>query len=213
MIDLNKKTVNLAKGGLVNLSKDYSGLNDIHIGLGWDPVSSKPSGGLLSKLFGGASGNTGADIDLDGWAALYGPNGEKLDLVYYGNKNYRGGTILHHGDNLTGEGDGDDEVISLKLQNIPAEAKYIVIGITIFSGIARNQKFGDIDNSFIRLVDKRNDHEICRYQGADFNASHRTFYVGVFTRESNEWQFKAIATSTPTDKIEVACNDAVKLLG
>lgn len=216
MIDLNKKTVNLSKGGLVNLSKDFSGPNEIHIGLGWDPVTNKPSGGgFLSKLFGGGSGSSsssGADIDLDGWAALYGANGEKLDLIYYGNKVYNQGTIRHHGDNLTGEGDGDDEVLTINLHSIPAEVKYVVIGITIYQGIARHQQFGDIENTFIRLVDKRNDHEICRYQGTDFDKSHRTFYAGMFTRDGNEWKFTALGVSNATDRIEAARNEAVGLL-
>lgn len=215
MVNINKTTVNLAKSQSVNLSKDYGGLDEIHIGLGWDPVENKPrgKGGFLSKLFGGSdnSSSNSADIDLDGWAAMYGEVGENLGTVYYGNKNYLNGTILHHGDNLTGEGEGDDEVISIKLSRIPAEVKRVLIGITIFSGTTRNQQFGDIQNMFIRLVDMRDGFEICRYQGADFEKSHRTFYAGVFTRENNEWSFNAIGISNPTDKIEIARNNAITL--
>lgn len=212
MVNINKTTVNLTKSQSVNLSKDYDGLDKIHIGLGWDPVEHGSGSGFLSKLFGGSTKQDDT-IDLDGWAALYGASGERKGLVYYGDRNYMDKTIYHHGDNLTGEGEGDDEVISIRLSKIPAEVKHVLIGITIYSGAIRHQQFGNIKNTFIRLVDMRDGFEICRYQGADFNKSHRTFYVGAFTRDNNEWKFNALGISDPTDKIGIARDNAVKLLG
>lgn len=217
MVNLNKTTVSLAKSQGVNLSKDYEGLDNIHIGLGWDPIERKSEPkvktGFLSKLFGRTQTSSyESDIDLDGWAALYSAEFEQLGLVYYGDKDYKNKTILHHGDNLTGDGDGDDEVISIRLSKIPAEVKHVLIGITIYAGKSRNQQFKDIKNMFIRLVDLRDGFEICRYEGADFNGEHRTFYAGVFTREGSDWKFKAIGLSLPTDSICTAVDTAETIL-
>lgn len=217
MVNLNKTTVNLTKSQCVNLSKDYEGLDNIHIGLGWDPVERKQpevKTGFLSRLFGAGKTNSceHEDIDLDGWAALYGADFRQLGLVYYGDKDYKNKTILHHGDNLTGEGDGDDEVISIRLSKIPAEVKHVLIGITIYAGKSRNQQFKDIKNAFIRLVDLRDGFEICKYEGNDFNGEDRTFYAGVFTREGNDWKFKAVGLSLSTDSICTAVDTAETLL-
>lgn len=216
MVNINKTTVNLTKSQGINLSKDYEGLDNIHVGLGWDPVERKTESanrGFLSKLFGRANNSSQEqDIDLDGWAALYSADLKKLGLVYYGDKDYMNKTVLHHGDNLTGEGEGDDEVISIKLSKLPNEVKHVLIGITIYAGESRNQKFKDINNMFIRLVDLRDGFEICRYNGADFDGEHRTFYAGVFTRESNDWKFKAIGLSSPATSISRAVDAAGTIL-
>lgn len=215
MVNLNKTTVNLTKNQGVNLSKEYDGLNSIHIGLGWDPAKQHPqkqkSSGFLSTLFGlSSSSSSSADIDLDGWAALYGENGENKGLVYYGNRYYKDRVVYHHGDNLTGDGEGDDEVITIKLKEVPNDVKYVIVGITIYCGKLKNQKFGDIENTFIRLVDERNGFEICRYVGNDIDPNARTFFAGMFIRENGEWQFRAIGESETFDNISSARKNGAK---
>ena len=88
---------------------------------------------------------------------------DKTDIVYFGNLHHKSGTVQHLGDNLTGEGDGDDEQIVVDLSKIPAEYDRIVIVVNIYHAVQRKQHFGMIENAFIRLVDGKNNREMCKY--------------------------------------------------
>jgi len=131
-------TVTLQKGGNVSLEKVSPGLKNIAIGLGWDVRT----GG-------------GPAFDLDASAFLLQENGKlahKNYLVYYGNLRSMDGSVVHQGDNLDGEGEGDDEVVNVYLDKVPADVQKIVITVTIYQADQRKQNFGQVSNTFIRIV-------------------------------------------------------------
>ena len=146
-------SISLQKGQKVSLSKDNAGLAKVIVGLGWDEVKSSSGGGLFSSLFKAQP----KPIDCDASAIML-KNGkfvDQKDLVYYGNLRHKSGTVNHQGDNLTGEGEGDDEQIIIDLSKVPQEYDKIVIVVNIYQAVQRNQHFGLIENAFIRLVDAR----------------------------------------------------------
>lgn len=214
-INLSKTTINLSKGETVNLSKSTDGLKEVMIGLGWDAVEkTKAPAGFLAKLFGMAPASY--DIDCDAWLAIL--KDDKLikqsDVVYFGNKRYNVGkdcVILHHGDNLTGGGVGDDEQITVHLDRIPSKYNSIIIGVTIYRGAQRNQSFGSIKNTFIRVVDSRDNFEICRFNQSDMaeDKCAITFIAGKLYKENNEWKFEAIGKGTMDESIGIAVNKYV----
>lgn len=208
-VELTKKTVNLSKGEKVDLTKYSDGLKSITVGLGWDPVGKNDDepngGGLLKKLFGKPRTDavTFHNIDCDAWAVVRGKNniGYDTGLVYYGNLKYtsKGKLVIkHNGDNLTGEGDGDDEQIEIYLENVPDDCSSILIGVTIYLARERNQSFDMLKNNFIRVVDNSNGHEICRFEHNDMSDSNmaRTFIAGKLLRDGNRWTFEAIGKLT-----------------
>lgn len=133
--------INLSKGQGINLDKKRNNLSRITMGLGWD-VRQPERQGFLKGLFGGAKGS---EFDLDGFALLLGSQGgvqAKQDVVFYGNLKARDGTVTHSGDNLTGEGEGDDEAIVLQLDRMSDRYQRVVFGVCIYKGHARKQHFG-----------------------------------------------------------------------
>lgn len=230
-VDLSKKTINLSKGDKINLSKSSDGLRNIMVGLGWDPADNKVveqvtetiKPGFLAKLFGATERTVTRDvvrsygnnetIDCDAWLALL--QGGKLinneDIVYYGRKEfYSDGkrVVHHHGDNLTGEGEGDDEQITISLKDLPSKYDSIVIGVTIYRGADKGQSFGCINNTFIRVVDERDGFEICRFDQAEVaeNKDAITFIAGKLYKDKGEWQFTAIGKGTSDKSISEAAS-------
>ena len=157
-------SISLQKGQKVSLSKDNAGLSKIIVGLGWDEVQQSSSGGgFLSALFGGGSKQQPIDCDASALMLKNGKLVDKSDIVYFGNLHHKSGTVNHQGDNLTGAGDGDDEQIVIDLAKVPQEYDKIVIVVNIYQAVQRHQHFGMIENAFIRLVDARNNNEMCKY--------------------------------------------------
>lgn len=223
-VSLTKKTVSLAKKEKISLTKAVSnGLNKVFIGLGWDPVGSEPKNenkeekkGFFSKLIKKAptpaSRPSGADIDCDAWVAVFDKGDNLIKTVYYGDKDYYNGgkTYVHHcGDNLTGEGEGDDEVIEVYLENLHSDAYRIRVGVTIYQATSRHQNFDMIQNLFVRVVDARDDFEICRFDNNDTakDPGSLTFIVGDIVREPNGWEFKAIGEGNKATSISNAVRD------
>ncbi len=187
-------SVNLQKGQKVNLSKESAGLSKVVVGLGWDEAEQAGGGGFLSALF----GNKKQDIDCDASALLL-KNGKLAgtdDLVYFGNLKHKSGTVKHMGDNLTGAGEGDDEQIVVDLASVPTEYDRIVIVVNIYQAVKRNQHFGMIKNAFIRLVDDRNNKEICRYNLTESYPGMTAMIFGEIYRHGGEWKFSAIGQGT-----------------
>ena len=209
-VNLAKKTVNLSKSETINLSKSSDdGLKEVLIGLGWDEAT-KSSGGFLSKLFGGNSGQSQYDFDLDAWAA-FGKNGvfDSSNICYYGKLNFekKGNLVAkHHGDNLTGAGAGDDEQITIHLDKIPEEFNQILIGVTIYQAASRHQSFADIKNTFVRVVDKRDNFEICKYED-NLGKDSTTFIVGSLYKDKGDWNFKAAGIGTKDSSISAAATN------
>ena len=173
--------VSLAKGQKVDLTKTNPGLKEILIGLGWD-----------TNRYDG-----GHDFDLDAAAFLLAGNGKVTsdeDFVFYNNLKHKSGSVEHLGDNLTGSGDGDDEEIKIDLSKVPAEIEKIDFTVTIHEADSRKQNFGQVENSFIRVVDATNNKELIRYDlGEDFSVE-TAVVVGELYRHGGEWKFQAIGS-------------------
>ncbi|MGP7815981.1 TerD family protein [Niallia sp. 01092] len=173
--------ISLSKGQKVDLTKGNPGLTKVVVGVGWD----------VNKYDGGK------DFDLDSSVFLLGDNGKvtsEQDFVFYNNATGANGAVVHSGDNRTGAGDGDDEQIIVDLQAVPNEIKRITFTITIHDGEARNQNFGQVSNSYVRILNEQNNEELIRYDlGEDFSIE-TALVVGELYRHNNEWKFSAIGS-------------------
>ncbi len=173
--------INLTKGQKVDLTKGKPSLKKLMVGLGWD----------VNRYDGGA------DFDLDAAAFLLGADGKVLtdaEFVFYGNLKHASGAVEHMGDNLTGEGDGDDEQIMVDLSKVPANVEKIAFTVTIYEAEQRRQNFGQVSNSFIRIVDETTNEELIHYDlGEDFSIE-TAVVVGELYRHNGEWKFNAIGS-------------------
>lgn len=182
-------SISLQKGQKVSLSKEHAGLSQVLVGLGWDEAPQTRGGFFAPKP---------KPIDCDASALLL-RNGklcDKADIVYFGNLSHMSGTVQHMGDNLTGAGEGDDEQILVDLSRIPAEYDRIVIVVNIYQAVQRKQHFGMIQNAFIRLVDKRGNNEMCKYNLTDNYSGMTAMIFGEIYRHNGEWKFNAIGQGT-----------------
>lgn len=195
MIDL---AITLEKGQRIDLTKGKAGLTNILVGLGWDPVSQ--GGGFLGKLFGGGGG---ADIDCDASVLMLKNDKfvENKDLIYFGNLKSKCGSVEHTGDNLTGEGDGDDEQVLVNLSKVPGNVNKLVFVVNIYDALRRNQHFGMIQNAYIRIVDRSNNQELVKYNLKDEYAGKTSLIVGELYRHENEWKFVAVGNGTNDAKL------------
>ena len=182
--------VNLQKGQKVNLVKESAGLTQVRVGLGWDEAQPQQHG--LRALFAAKP----ADIDCDASVILCGENGKLIPskdfCIYFGNLRHPSGAVVHQGDNLTGGGEGDDEQITVDLPRIPANVQKLVFVVNIYDAAPRHQHFGMIRNAFIRLVDTRNEREICRYNLTEDYSGMTGLVVGELNRNGGQWEFDAI---------------------
>ncbi|MCG5128872.1 tellurium resistance TerZ family protein [Enterobacter mori] len=169
--------VSLSKNQTVSLSKECSSLNQIQIGLGWDPIKKK---GFLSGLLGGND-----SIDLDAGCILMDSIGNKVDTIWFRKLKSTCGAVVHSGDNLTGEGDGDDEVINVSLSRLPANVEYLAFTVNSFRG----QSFNDVENAFCRVVDQTG-RELAHYKLAEQGA-HTGIVIASLRRNNGNWDFTA----------------------
>ena len=173
--------INLSKGQKVDLTKGNPGLTKIMVGLGWDV-----------NAF-----DSGSAFDLDAAAFLLGANGKcptERDFIFYGNLKHSTGAVEHLGDNLTGEGAGDDEQIRIDLTKVPANIQRIAFTVTIYEAESRRQNFGMVNNAFIRIFDETNGQELLRYDlGEDFSIETAVVF-GELYKNNGEWKFNAIGS-------------------
>jgi len=172
--------VSLNKGGNVSLTKEAgaAGLFRVRAGLGWDVRTT-----------------TGADFDLDASALMVGASGKVLSdqhFVFYGNLVSQDGTVEHTGDNLTGEGEGDDESINVDLSAMAPEVERIVIPVSIYDADSRGQNFGQVSNAYIRIVNADNETELARYDLSEDASSETAMVFGELYRRDGEWKFRAV---------------------
>ncbi|MCR5718859.1 MAG: TerD family protein [Oscillospiraceae bacterium] len=182
-------SVKLQKGQKVSLSKENAGLSQIIVGLGWDEVKPARRGLFAPKP---------QPIDCDAFALLL-QNGKlkgKIDIVYFGNLTHVSRSVRHMGDNLTGAGDGDDEQIVIDLNSVPAQYDRIILAVNIYEAVERNQHFGMIQNAFIRLVDGRNNNEMCIYNLTENYSGKTAMIFGEVYRHNGEWKFNAVGQGT-----------------
>ena len=173
--------INLSKGQKVNLTKGNAGLKKILIGLGWDV-----------NTF-----DTGADFDLDASAFLLDSTGKcptEKEFIFYGNLKHSSESVEHMGDNLTGEGEGDDEEIIINLDKIPSNIDKIAFTVTIYDSDVRNQNFGQVSNSYIRIVNNDTNEELIRYDLEEDFSIETAIVVGELYRKDGEWKFNAIGS-------------------
>ncbi len=170
--------VSLAKGGNVSLTKEAPGLTNVIIGLGWDVRTT-----------------TGADHDLDASAIMLGGDGKVLSdshFVFFNNLTSPDGTVEHTGDNLTGEGDGDDEALTVNLAGMAAQVTKIVFPVSIYDADNRGQNFGQVTNAFIRVVNQADQREIARFDLSEDASTETAMVFGELYRHSGEWKFRAV---------------------
>ncbi|MGR9036926.1 MAG: TerD family protein, partial [Gammaproteobacteria bacterium] len=148
-------SINLQKGQKISLSKEAGGsLSKVIMGLGWDVK--KSGGGLLKGMFGGGGSES---IDLDASCVMFNDDNKVVDLIWFRQLKSRDGSVIHTGDNRTGEGEGDDEQIIVELNKVPANVKALVFTVNSFT----SQTFENVDNAFCRMVDGSTNKEIARY--------------------------------------------------
>ncbi|AIQ55844.1 TerD family protein [Paenibacillus borealis] len=173
--------INLSKGQKIDLTKTNPGLSKITVGLGWD----------TNKYDGGK------DFDLDVSVFLTNANGKvdkETNFIFFNNKQNENASVVHTGDNRTGEGDGDDEQVQVDLLNVPADVDKIAFTITIYEAESRSQNFGQVSRSYVRIVNDANSEELIRFDlGEDFSVETGVV-VGELYRNGAEWKFNAIGS-------------------
>jgi len=175
-------SISLVKGQKISLEKgDGSSLTKIYLGAGWDVAK---SGGFLGGLFGGGGGDS---IDLDASVIIFDENNQPLDAVWFGQLKSKDGSIWHSGDNRTGAGDGDDEVIHVDLTKIPSQVKALVFTISSFRG----QTFEKVENAFCRLVDSNTNTEIAKYN-LSAKGNYTALIIAKVYRHNGAWKMSAI---------------------
>ena len=187
--------INLQKGQKIDLTKGNAGLTKLLVGLGWDPVENpKKSCGLLKSLFGG--GSSKPNFDCDASVFMLDEKGKYKDLVYFGNLKSPCGSIQHQGDNLTGQGEGDDEQILVDLSKVPSDTHRLVFVVNIYDAEKRKQDFGMISNAFIRIVNQANNQELLKFNLSENYAGKTTLIAGEVYKHNGEWKFAALGEST-----------------
>ncbi|MBK6887957.1 MAG: TerD family protein [Tetrasphaera sp.] len=176
--------INLSKGSVVSLAKESgpAPLDHILIGLGWDPT------------------DTGAPFDLDASVFLtdsWGRCATDGDFVFYGNKVHYSGAVTHCGDNLTGEGDGDDEQVLATLSQLPPTIERLRVAVSIHEAASRGQHFGLVNNAFIRVVNQADNRELARFSLTQGATGQDCLVFGELFRDGAEWHFRAIGDFTP----------------
>lgn len=181
-------SVSLQKGQKVDLTKENVGLKRIVVGLGWDAIEKK---GLFSK--------SKADIDCDASALLCSTEGkllDKKDIVYFGNLEHKSKSVIHMGDNLTGEGQGDDEQILVELKKIPSDYAKIVFAVNVYQAYERKQHFGMIKSAYIRIMDADTGKELCKYNLSESYDNMTAMIFGEVYEHDEQWKFNAIGQAT-----------------
>jgi tellurium resistance protein TerD len=190
-------SVSLTKGGNVSLSKAAPGLTAVAVGLGWDVRTT-----------------TGADFDLDASALVLNAGGTILSnghFVFFNNLKSPEGAVEHLGDNLTGVGEGDDEVIKVNLAGLPAEADKVVFVVSIYDADGRGQSFGQVRNAFIRVVNQADSAELTRYDLSEDASTETAMVFGELYRNGAEWKFRAVGQGYSTGLAGIARDYGVNL--
>lgn len=185
-------SVSLSKGQRVDLTKGRPSLKNILVGLGWD----------INHYDGEA------DFDLDASVFMIKENnkvGKDEDFIFYGNLEHSSKSVKHMGDNRTGEGDGDDEVIKIKLDKIPSDYETLVVTVTIYDAESRLQNFGMVGNAYVRVVDEETGEELIRFDLSEDFSTETALVVAEIYKHNGEWKFKAVGSGY-NGGLKVLCN-------
>lgn len=170
--------ISLKKGGNVNLTKEAPGMTKMLVGLGWD-----------------ARSTDGATFDLDASAFMLNSSGtvpNDAAFIFFNNKEHASGSVRHHGDNLDGSGEGDDEQMTVTFDKVPAEIEKISVCVTIHEAETKRQNFGMVSNAFVRCVNADSGVEVARFDLSEDASVETAMIFGEIYRHSGEWKFKAI---------------------
>lgn len=190
--------INLTKGQKVDLTKSRPQLNRVQVGLGWDAATGGQSkGGFWGQIFG---------FDCDASVIMLKEGKKDKELIYFGGKKSRCKSVIHMGDNLTGSGDGDDEVINIDLKKLPADCQRLIFVVNIFGAKSRKQHFGMIRNAYIRVVNPTNNEELIHYDLTENYQGQVSLIAGELYRNGNDWNFAAIGEGTQDHDIHKLYN-------
>ena len=170
--------VSLKKGGNVSLTKEAPAMKTAIAGLGWDMRVTD-----------------GSAFDLDASVFMVGADEKVISdasFIFFNNKTSTCGSVVHQGDNRTGEGAGDDETVALHFDKIPAEVQKLVFAVTIHEAEERKQNFGMVSNAYIRIVNADNNTEIARFDLSEDASTETAMNFGELYRHNAEWKFKAV---------------------
>ncbi len=186
----------LQKGQKIDLTKGHPGLEKIIVGLGWDPIQKK-AGGLLGGLL------VVAVAVVQIWILMHLSSCSKMislqnndNLIYFGNLKSKCGSVLHTGDNITGEGDGDDEQVIVELKKVPANINKLVFVVNIYDCVKRKQDFGQVENAFIRVINSANNEELLKFNLSENYSGLTSLTVAEIYRHGSEWKFGAIGSGS-----------------
>lgn len=192
--------ITLTKKQTISLAKESEeGLEKVRLGLGWDVA--KPSG-FFGKIFGG-----NGDIDLDASCIMIDKKGSPVDIIYYGQLKSKCKSIVHSGDNRTGQGEGDDEDILVKLNKISPEIEYLVFTVNSFTG----QKFNDIENAYCRILDADTNKELAKINLSD-QGNHTGLIMAYLKRNGSDWTFTAVGEVCNGRTARDISNEAVRII-
>jgi tellurium resistance protein TerD len=170
--------ISLQKGGNISLSKAEPGISKALVGLGWDTRSTD-----------------GAGFDLDASVFMVTADGKvrsDSDFIFYNQLESSCGSVVHTGDNLTGEGEGDDEAVQVDLNRVPTEIEKLVFSVTIHDAASRRHNFGMVSNAFIRIVNDETSREIVRYDLSEEASIETAMIFGELYRYRGQWKFRAV---------------------
>ncbi|MEH2461884.1 TerD family protein [Nostoc sp.] len=176
-------TITLTKGQRISLEKVAPGLSEVFVGLGWDVKAT----------------DTGQDFDLDASVFLLNANGKLISdahVIFYNNQISPDPekSIQHTGDNLTGAGEGDDEVIKINLKKVPADIQTILIAVTIHEAEVRRQNFGQVQNAFVRVVNSQTNEEVVRYDLVEDYSTETSMIMAELYIKDSEWRLNAVGS-------------------
>jgi tellurium resistance protein TerD len=177
-VEEKRVSISLVKGGNISLTKEAPGLQAVVVGLGWD-----------------ARTTDGQQFDLDASAIVCNAAGTALSpghFVFFNNLTSPDGAVRHTGDNLTGEGAGDDEQVQVNLAGLPAEADKVVFPVSIYDADTAGQSFGQVRNAFIRVMNAADSTELARYDLSEDASTETAMIFGELYRNGADWKFRAV---------------------
>jgi stress response protein SCP2 len=192
--------ISLQKGQRIDLTKGNSDLNRIMVGLGWDPVNQSKGG-----LFGAFKSTQEIDCDASVLMLTDDRFQNKSDIVYFGNLKSNCQSVVHSGDNLTGEGEGDDETIIVELKSVPDRYNKLVFVVNIYDSEKRKQHFGMLQNAYIRVIDPKTGVELVRYNLSENYGGLTSLVTGEIYRHNGEWKFAAVGDGTTDRNLTEIC--------
>ena len=181
------ETVELTQGQVFKIEFEDRALSNIKVGVGWDPVY------------------TGSSMDIDSSVIVAGNKG--FETIYFGNLKHPSGCVDHHGDNLTGSGQGDDENITVTLNKVPADRDRLIFVINIFNCYSRGQTLANVKNMYITLSDMDSGEKLCRYEVEQGMLNDTAIVIGIAFRDGDGWAFKAVGKGSRAGSVSELANE------